>query len=91
MADIVTSEPQSRLQKFLRKYPRAMLTSLAWNSRNLLREVRAHARFDPITWWPRGFVPSHLAYYPDSLPSFPNLVDLYRRWIRGNKTNINGD
>lgn len=91
MADIATSESQSRLQKFLRKNPRAMLTSVAWNSRNLLREIRGHARFNSITWWPRGFVPSYLAYYPDSLPTFPNLTDLYRRWIRGNKTNNNGD
>ena len=91
MADAATSEPQSRLQKFLRKDPRAMLTSVAWNSRNLMREIRAHARFDSITWWPRGFVPSYLAYYPDSLPTFPDLTDLYRRWIRGNKTNNNGD
>jgi hypothetical protein len=91
MADIATTGPQNRLQKFMRKNPRAMLTSVAWNARNLLREMRAHARFDSITWWPRGVVPSFLAYYPDSLPTFPNLTDLYARWIRGKKTNNNGD
>ncbi|HEX4155954.1 MAG TPA: TylF/MycF/NovP-related O-methyltransferase [Acidobacteriaceae bacterium] len=91
MGNIASSEPQGRLQKFLRKGPRAMLTSLTWNTRNLYREGKARARFSLITWWPRGFVPSYLAYYPDSLPSFPALSDLYRRWIHGNKANNNGD
>jgi hypothetical protein len=48
-------------------------------------------RFDSVAWSPKGSFPAFLAYYPDALPSFPDLSDLYRRWIRGNKPNNNGD
>jgi len=37
-------------------------------------------------------VPGYHAVYPDSLPSFTDHQrGLYRRWIRGNKRNNNGD
>jgi hypothetical protein len=48
-------------------------------------------RFDLITWSPTGPFPSFHSYDPDSLPSFPDLSDLYSRWIRGNRLNNNGD
>jgi len=83
--------PQTRLQKFLGKSPRAMLTSIAWNLGHLLGVWRNKLRFGIVTWRPKGSAPAYLAYYPDSLPSFPNLNSLYQRWIRGNKTNNNGD
>lgn len=82
---------QSRLKKFLRKGPAEMFTSLRWNFRNTARHWMSKARFGIIDWGPKGKRPSFLAYYPDSLPSFPDLSDLYSRWIRGNKTNNNGD
>lgn len=82
---------QNRLKKFLRKTPAEMLTSLRWNIRNTTMHWACKVRFDTIDWGPRGKRPTFLAYYPDSLPSFSNLPDLYSRWIRGNKTNNNGD
>jgi hypothetical protein len=87
----IANVPQSRLKKFLRKSPAAMLTSLRWNIRNTAVSWTCKARFGTVTWNPRGAKPAFLAYYPDGLPSFPDLSDLYRRWIRGNKTNNNGD
>ncbi len=68
-----------------------MLASLRWNIRNTAMDWTCKVRFGTITWKPKGARPSFLAYYPDALPSFPDLSDLYRRWIRGNKTNNNGD
>jgi hypothetical protein len=91
MSDIATSGFRSRLRKFLHKSPRAMLISAAWNVRNFFRNWLHKAYFSALTWSPRGPVPCFLAYYPESIRSFPNLPDLYRRWIRGNKKNNNGD
>src|ERR1035438_5676690 len=58
-----------------------MLASLRWNIRNLTREAVARFRFGLVTWTPRGSWPAFHAYYPDGLGSFPDLTDLYRRWI----------
>ena len=45
-----------------------------------------------VSWAPKGMVPGYHAVYPDSLPSFTDHQrGLYRRWIRGNKRNNNGD
>ncbi len=91
-AEEATSDlSQSRLKKFLRKGPAEMLTSLRWNLRNTTMHWMCKARFGTIDWGPRGKRPAFLAYYPDGLPSFPDLSDLYGRWIRGNKINNNGD
>ncbi len=68
-----------------------MLTSLGWNLRNLRREAICKLRFGLVTWTPKGSNPAFHAYYPDGMGSFPDLTDLYRRWIHGNKTNNNGD
>jgi hypothetical protein len=83
--------PQTRLRKFFSKSPGAMFTSFRWNLRNLARETAAWLRFNLITWSPKGSWPAFHAYYPDGLPSFPDLTALYARWIQGNKTNNNGD
>lgn len=91
MNDIAVPASQSRLRKFLHKSPSSMLKSVAWHLRNLQKITQDKARFGLATWTPKGFVPSYLAYFPDSLPSFPNAPDLYRKWIRGNKINNNGD
>jgi len=82
---------QSRLRKFFSKSPAAMLVSLRWNLENFAREGLCRLRFNLITWAPKGRWPAFHAYYPDGLRSFPDLNDLYRRWIHGNKTNNNGD
>ncbi len=82
---------QSRVKKFFGKSPAAMLTSLGWNLRNFRREAICKLRFGLVTWTPKGSNPAFHAYYPDGMGSFPDLTDLYRRWIRGNKTNNNGD
>ncbi len=70
-----------------------MLTSLRWNLRNLGLHWLSRIRFDLIPWSPGGVKSVFLAYYPDGLRSFPatTLDNLYRRWIRGNRTNNNGD
>ena len=82
---------QSRLQKFRRKGPAAMLKSLAWNASHFLQVTRSKLRFNVLTWGPSRRSPAYLAYYPDGLPLLPDLRGLYQRWIRGNKTNNNGD
>lgn len=80
-----------RFKKFVRKKPSAMLGSLRWNLLNLTREIIARLRFGLVTWSPKGRWPVFHAYYPDGVRSSPELLDLYRRWIRGNKVNNNGD
>jgi len=90
-SESVPHVPESRLKKFLNKGPSAMLSSLRWNVLNLSREMIGRLRFGLVTWAPKGRWPAFHAYYPDGLRSFPDLTDLYRRWIRGNKTNNNGD
>ncbi|HWB33333.1 MAG TPA: TylF/MycF/NovP-related O-methyltransferase [Acidobacteriaceae bacterium] len=82
---------ESRLKRFFSKGPAAMLASIRWNVGNLNRETIAWLRFNVVTWEPTGRWPAFHAYYPDGLRSFPDLSDLYRRWIRANKTNNNGD
>ena len=89
--EVALSAPESRLKKFLRKGPGPMLTSVRWHLWNFARVCRDRTRFGIVTWSPGGSIPSYLAYYPDSLPSFADLGGLYRRWIRGNKVNNNGD
>lgn len=68
-----------------------MLKSLRWNVLNLARDTRNRLHFSLFSWHPRGETPIFMAYYPDSMKSLPNLRSLYGRWIRGNKTNNNGD
>src|ERR1700730_4853850 len=87
----VGADSSSRRERFLRKSPSEMFASVRWNLANQARHWNSRLRFDTITWWPKGLRPSFLAYYPDGLKTFPDLSDLYRRWIRGNKTNNNGD
>jgi Macrocin-O-methyltransferase (TylF) len=91
LSDAISRLPQSRVKKFLSKRPADMLTSLRWNTRNLAQVAVSKLRFNLFSWAPRGMVPAYLAYYPDSLHSFPDLRPMYDKWIRGNKTNNNGD
>ena len=91
MSDVALPASESRLRRLLRKGPTALLRSASWHARNLQRVGRDKLRFGLRTWSPTGFVPAYRAYYPDSLPSFPDLSGLYSRWVRGNKLNNNGD
>ena len=91
MSDAISRLPQSRVRKFFRKGPADMWTSLRWNTHNLAQVALSKFRFNLFSWAPRGIVPAYLAYYPDSLHSFPDLRPMYDKWIRGNKTNNNGD
>jgi hypothetical protein len=68
-----------------------MLTSVRWNIWNWLRDAKNRVRFGLVSWRPGGATPAYLGYYPDSLRVLPDLRPLYARWIRGNKTNNNGD
>lgn len=91
MSDAISRLPQSRVKKFLSKRPADMLISLRWNTHNLAQLALKKLRFDLFSWAPRGTVPTYRAYYPDSLRFFPDLRPMYDKWIRGNKTNNNGD
>ena len=91
LSDAISRLPQSRVKKFFRKGPADMWTSLRWNTHNLAQVALSKFRFNLFSWAPRGIVPAYLAYYPDSLHSFPDLRPMYDKWIRGNKTNNNGD
>jgi len=68
-----------------------MFRSVLWNIDNTLRDTRNRLRFAIHSWQPRGRTPIYLAYYPDSFKSSAALRPIYRRWIRGNRTNNNGD
>ncbi len=81
----------NRWQKFLKKSPRAKLISISWKLLSLIGLPPNKVRFGLVAWSPSGPSPSFHAYYPDSLGSFPDLAELYTRWIRGNKINNNGD
>lgn len=91
MNSATPAAPTTRIGKFLRKSPGAMLKSIRWNVGNSWRELKNRLRFGLASWHPRGTTPIYLAYYPDSLRTLPELRPLYRRWIRGNKINNNGD
>ena len=87
----VSDVPQGRLKRFLRKSPAAMLDVVRWKIRNTAVDWWCKVRFGTLAWKPKGSSPAFLSYYPDTLSTFPDLSDLYGRWIRGNKINNNGD
>ena len=91
MNEAIPVNSPTRLQKFLRKNPSAMLHSARWMSRLYAGVALSKLRFNIVPWSPRGMVPVYLAYYPDSLPTLPDVRPLYQKWIRGNQTNNNGD
>ena len=91
MQSIVRPAPRTRLQGFLEKSPRAKLISICWNLLSFMGLPREKLFFELVPWSPDGPSPTCHCYYPDSLRSFPDLTDLYRRWIRGNRVNNNGD
>jgi len=84
-------EPQNKLVRLIKKSPQELAASLKWHFTDLQRSCIAKMRFGFTRWSPTGALPHFTAYYPDSIGSFPDRDDLYRRWIRGNKINNNGD
>jgi Macrocin-O-methyltransferase (TylF)/Transposase len=82
---------QSKIRKLLRKTPPQIVASIRWHVNSLVQGWIRKAFFGIVSWMPRGSNSCFLAYYPPSVSSFPERVDLYRRWIRGNKINNNGD
>ena len=82
---------KSLLQLFLGKTLTAWLAGSTHQFFYFILRCRRWLRFNLRTWAPRGAVPSYRNYYPDGLPPTPHLRQLYQRWIRGNRTNNNGD
>lgn len=85
------SASYSKVRRLLRKTPSEIVASIRWHVNSWVQSWIHWILFGIITWTPNGSRSCFLAYYPDSLASFPGRVDLYRRWIRGNKINKNGD
>lgn len=86
------SRSQSRLRKFFMRSPSEILASVRWQLRHYAQIGIAINRYMFISWAPKGILPGFFAYYPDGLSSFSDHQRaLYRRWIRGNKRNNNGD
>jgi len=82
---------QNKFSRLIRKSPTEIAASIKWHVVDLQRSCISKIRFGLTTWLPTGVLPHFTAYYPDSIRSFPDRDDLYRRWIRGNKINNNGD
>jgi hypothetical protein len=82
---------KSKIRKLLKKTPTEIVASIRWHVNNLAQTSIYKAFFGIISWAPKGTNSCFLAYYPPSTASFPNRIDLYRRWIRGNRINNNGD
>jgi hypothetical protein len=82
---------QSRIKKLLKKSPSEMIASIRWHVHRLVQTWIYKAFFGFVSWTPKDSNSCFLAYYPPSVSSFPDRIDLYRRWIRGNKINNNGD
>jgi len=84
-------EGQNKLVRLMKKSPPEMAASIKWHIFNLQRCCISKMHFGFTPWAPTGILPHFTAYYPDSIKSFPDRDDLYRRWIRGNMLNNNGD
>jgi Macrocin-O-methyltransferase (TylF) len=82
---------QDKVRRFMRKSPSGMSRSVLVNIFNFTQATIYQILFQVVSWSPRRLAPCFLAYYPDSLRSFTDSRDLYRRWIRGNRKNNNGD
>jgi hypothetical protein len=91
VGDMNEAESRGKLSRLLRRPPTEIAASLRWHIVNEVRVAIYKTLFERFTWAPKGIAPCFVAYYPDSLGSFRNRRDLYRRWVRGNKRNNNGD
>jgi hypothetical protein len=98
MRDIALRKPRRRSQELQERLARYMgdglaakLVKVAKGGNRLVFRLRGGLRFDLRSWGPRSGFATYLGYYPDGMPSGSAVQELYRRWIRGNKTNNNGD
>jgi hypothetical protein len=98
MRDLALREPrrrstelQHRLARYLGELPAAKLISLLRVIQQTIYRVRCGIRFDFLAWGPKHGLATYLGYYPDGFPSGPAIRELYRKWIRLNRTNNNGD
>jgi len=82
---------KDKIMKLLKKTPAQIVASIRWHANFWVREFIYKAFFNTVLWAPKGSKSCFLAYYPSSVISFPNRMDLYRSWIRGDKTGKNGD
>jgi hypothetical protein len=71
--------------------PAGTLVNSLRDIRQTIYRIRCGIRFDLHVWGPKRGFATYLSYYPDGLTSSPELQNLYRKWIRGNRTNNNGD
>jgi Macrocin-O-methyltransferase (TylF) len=98
MRDIALREPrlrskelQDKLAHYVGNAPAARLVDLLKDIRLSIYRLQCALRFQLHAWGPKRGLATYLGYYPDGLPSTPALRELYRKWIRGNRTNNNGD
>ena len=98
MRDIAIREPrrrsrewQNRLAHYVGNTSAAALVNLLIGVRRSIYRFRCGIRFDWHVWGPKRGLSTFLGYYPDGFPADPAVRDLYRKWIRGNRTNNNGD
>jgi hypothetical protein len=81
----------SKLVRLLRRPYADIRSAVKWQILNLVRTSIYKILFNVRMWDPKGIAPYFTAYYPDSSGSLPDVKNLYRRWVRGNKLNNNGD
>ena len=82
---------QVQLQRFVKKRPVEQLASIRWWLGYFYSSLLARVLFGVFSWHPRGNQPVYMAFYPESLRRDPSIRDSFKRWIRGNKVNNNGD
>jgi hypothetical protein len=82
---------KSKIRKLLKKTPAQIVASVRWHADFWIYKFIYKAFFNTVSWAPKGSKSCFVAYYPPSVISFPNRMDLYRSWIRGDKIGKNGD
>jgi len=82
---------KNKIRRMLKKTPAQIVASVRWHASFLAYECIYRAFFNTVLWAPKGSKSCFLAYYPTSVMSFSNRMDLYRSWIRGDKIGKNGD
>ena len=98
MRDIASRAPgrrsrewQQRLARYMGNAPAATVVKLLVGVRQSIYRLRCGIRFYLHAWGPKPGLSTFLGYYPDGFAAHPAVGDLYRKWIRGNRTNNNGD
>jgi hypothetical protein len=79
------------LQRFMSKEHTDAAVRSAITLYESIYAYRCALRFGWKRWEPKGRIPTFLGYYPDSFLRLPHARELYRRWIKDNKVNNNGD